>query len=295
MIKEFLSKHGDYRDDRSFKQLTTVKMGGEIAHYVEPYNLNDLKEIIDYLRTNHIPFKVLGNGSNLICGSSKFEGAVISLKRFSNYEIHNNTVYVEAGILAPYLAQVLANQGLSGLEFASGIPGTIGGLIYMNAGAYKKEMADIVKDVLVLAEGEIITLKKEDLKFKYRYSIFQEHPRWTIIAANLEMSYKDKDEIKSLILERSKRRKETQPLDKPSAGSCFRNDENEFAWKLIDSIGYRGFNRNGVEVSTKHPNFIINTGDGCGEDYLAIALDIQDKVYKKHNIKLVMEVEKFNC
>ncbi len=295
MIKSFLSEHGDYKDDKSFKQLTTIKMGGEIAHYVEPYSVDDLKEIIYFLRNKRIPFKIIGNGSNLICGSSRYEGVVINLKRFNNYEIKNDSVYVEAGVMAPYLSRKLAEQGLSGLEFASGIPGTIGGLVYMNAGAYKKQMQDLIIDVIVLINNEVVTLKNEELKFSYRYSIFQEHPHWIILGTNLKLVADTKEEIQALIQDRSMRRKNTQPLDKPSAGSCFRNVGDISAWKLIDSIGYRGYNLNGVEVSSKHPNFIVNEDGGCGEDYLKIALDIQEKVYKKHNIKLIMEVEKFNC
>lgn len=295
MIKDFLSKHGDYRDDKTFKQLTTIKMGGEIAHYVEPYNLNDLKEIMAFLLEHHIQFKCIGNGSNLICGSSRFEGVVISLKHFDNYEFNNNEVYVEAGVLAPYFSIVTANNGLSGLEFASGIPGTIGGLIYMNAGAYKMQMSDIVKKVIVLKDGELVTLGKDELKFSYRYSIFQEHPHWYIIGCYLELNAGNSETIKELIEDRSNRRKKTQPLDMPSAGSCFRNPEGKYAWELIDDIGYRGYCLNDVSVSSKHSNFIINNGQGSGEDYLAIALDIQEKVKNKHNIKLIMEVEKFNC
>ncbi len=295
MIREFLSKHGDYSSDKSFKQLTTIKMGGEIAHYIEPYGVDDLKEIIKFLKENLIDFKVLGNGSNLICGSDYYDGVVISLKHFDNYEIQNTSIYVEAGLLAPYLANKLANEGLSGLEFASGIPGTIGGLIYMNAGAYKKEMADIVKEVVVLKNNEVVTMSKDELKFFYRHSIFMDHPHWLIIAAYLEMEEKDTEEIKSLMKDRLDRRKETQPLDRPSAGSCFRNPNNDFAWKLIDSIGYRGYKKNGIEVSNKHSNFILNVDNGNGEDYLEVARDIQDKVMKKCGVKLIMEVEKFNC
>lgn len=295
MIKDFLRQHGNYRDDMTFKDLTTIKMGGDIAHYVEPNNLADLKEIINYLKNNHIPFKVLGNGSNMICGSSKYEGVVIRLTNFNNFEIDNDVVYVEAGVKIPYLCGVLANNSLSGLEFASGIPGSAGGLIYMNAGAYKKEMADVVKEVLLLKDGEIVRLSKEELGFNYRYSIFQEHPHWVIVACYLQLKKTNSEDIKMLMNDRLERRKKSQPLDKPSAGSCFRNPSDKFAWELIDGIGYRGYKLNGVEVSDKHSNFLINTGDGKGEDYLTIALDIQDKVRAKYDIKLVMEAEKFNC
>lgn len=295
MIRDFLKKHGDYRDDRYFKELTTIKMGGAISHYVAPYNIPDLKEIISFARANAIPFKILGNGSNIIAGSSRYDGIVISLKRFDNYEIYNDQVYVESGVLAPYFSNVLAKSGLSGFEFASGIPGSIGGLIYMNAGAYKKEMADIVEEVTFLKDNEIVTLKKDELNFAYRHSIFQDHPHWIVISCKLQLTKKNPDEIKQLMEERFQRRLNTQPLDKPSAGSCFRNPEGKFAWELIDELGYRGKTINGVKVSEKHSNFIINNGDGKAEDYLKIVYDIQDKVKEKYNIKLIMEVEKFNC
>lgn len=295
MIRDFLKKHGDYRDDRYFKELTTIKMGGAISHYVAPYNIPDLKEIISFARANAIPFKILGNGSNIIAGSSRYDGIVISLKRFDNYEIYNDQVYVESGVLAPYFSNVLAKSGLSGFEFASGIPGSIGGLIYMNAGAYKKEMADIVEEVTFLKDNEVVTLKKDELNFAYRHSIFQDHPHWIVLSCKLKLTKKDPDEIKQLMEERFQRRLNTQPLDKPSAGSCFRNPEGKFAWELIDELGYRGKTINGVKVSEKHSNFIINDGDGKAEDYLKIVYDIQDKVKEKYNIKLIMEVEKFNC
>lgn len=295
MIRDFLEKHGDYRDDKSFKELTTIKMGGKIAHYIEPYNTADLREIVNFLRQNCIPFKVVGNGSNLICGSSEYEGVVISLKHFDNYEISNERVYVEAGVMSPYFSMITANAGLSGLEFASGIPGTIGGLLYMNAGAYKKEMSDLVDEVIILKDDRIVTLKGDELKYSYRYSVFMEHPHWIIIGAYLNMERKNSQEIMALIKDRADRRRESQPLDRPSAGSCFRNPEGVLVWKLIDEIGYRGMKRGGAKVSEKHSNFIINDGDGKGEDYLSLALEIQDKVKEKYQIKLQMEAEKFNC
>ncbi len=295
MIKEFLIERGNYRDDKTFSKITTVKMGGEIAHYVEPYNLACLREIIVFLKNNSISFKVVGNGSNLICGSSRYEGVVISLKNFNNFEVNNTKLYVEAGVMAPFLCMSLAKLGLSGLEFASGIPGSVGGLVFMNAGAYKKSMADVVQEVLVLKDDEIVRMNKDELKFSYRYSIFQEHPRWIVIAAYLNLEAADTDTIMELIKERKERRVSTQPLDKPSAGSCFRNPEGGFAWKYIDGVGLRGFNLNGVKVSEKHPNFIVNDESGSGEDYLNIAIKIQEEVKKKYDVKLIMEVEKFNC
>ena len=144
MIEDFLKQYGDYSSDKYFKDITTLKMGGHIKHFVMPNSIDDLKQIISYLKTNVIPFKVIGNGSNLVCGESEFNGVVISLKKLNSYEINNDEVYVEAGVMAPALANILAKQGLSCLEFASGIPGCMGGLIYMNAGAYKGDMAGVI-------------------------------------------------------------------------------------------------------------------------------------------------------
>ena len=295
MIADFLKLHGTYHDDKCFKDLTTIKMGGPIRHFVLPNSVDDLKQIISYLKLNKIPFKVIGNGSNLICGESLFDGVVICLKGLNSYEINNDELYVEAGILAPKMANILAKQGYSCLEFASGIPGTIGGLIYMNAGAYKNEMANVVSEVLVLKDDELVWLNNEECEFSYRYSIFHKHPRWVIVAAKLKLEKKDSKVIEELMADRLSRRKNTQPLDKASAGSCFRNPDNDFAWKMIDGIGYRGYIKNNVAVSEKHSNFIVNNGDGKAEDYLEIAYEIQDKVKDKYGIKLVMEVEKFNC
>ncbi len=295
MIKDFLQLHGEYHDDKCFKELTTLKMGGPIAHFVVPENKEELKIIMNYLKNEKVPFKVIGNGSNLICGEKKFNGVVISLKKLNDVWIKGDEVYAEAGVMAPALASTLAKQGYSCLEFASGIPGRIGGLVYMNAGAYRGSMADVVTEVEILKDGELVWLTNDDMRFSYRSSILHEHPHWIVVAAKLKLMKKNSDEIEDLMADRLRRRRETQPLDKPSAGSCFRNPEDNFAWKLIDGIGYRGYCINDVCVSEKHSNFIVNEGKGTANDYLNIVYEIQEKVKEKYGIRLVMEVEKFNC
>ena len=295
MIRDFLEIHGEYHDDKSFKDLTTLKMGGPIRHLIMPESAEDLKTIIAYLKTERIPFKIIGNGSNLICGEAEYEGVVICMKKLNTYRISEDEVYAEAGVLVPNLAMILAKQGYSCLEFAAGIPGCIGGLVYMNAGAYKGCMADIVKEVMVLKDDQLVWMNNDELKFSYRNSIFHSHPHWAVVAAKLKLERKPSEEIEELMADRLRRRRETQPLDKASAGSCFRNPDNDFAWKLIDSIGYRGFSINDVCVSEKHSNFIVNNGNGTADDYLNIVYQIQDRVKEKYQIRLVMEVEKFNC
>ena len=295
MIAEFLKQHGEYHDDKTFKELTTLKMGGPIRHFVVADSIEDLRIIVNFLKTNRISYKVIGNGSNLVCGESEYDGVVISLMKLDAYEIDNDELYVEAGVLVPLLASNLARQGYSALEFAAGIPGCIGGLVYMNAGAYKGSMSDIVKEVLVLKDGELIWFNNDEMDFSYRHSILHDHPRWVIVAAKLSLTKKDSHEILDLMADRLRRRKETQPLEMPSAGSCFRNPEGTFAWKLIDGIDFRGKRVNGICVSEKHSNFIVNEGEGTAEDYLGVAYQIIDKVKEKYGVKLVMEVEKFNC
>ena len=295
MIEEYLKSHGEYYNDKCFKDLTTVKIGGHIKHFILPYTIEDLKDIIGFLKTNKVPFKVLGNGSNLICGESLYDGVVICLKKLNGYEISNDEAYIEAGVLVPSIANTLCKMGLSCLEFAGGIPGTIGGLIYMNAGAYKGSMSDIINEVLVLKDDELVWLNNQECKFAYRNSIFKEHPHWVILACKIKLVKKSSEAIEELMADRLSRRKKTQPLDKPSAGSTFRNPEGGFAWELIDGINYRGYSKNGASVSEKHSNFIVNNGGASSEDYLGIAYEIIDKVKAKYGIKLVMEVEKFNC
>ena len=295
MIGKFLKNHGDYRTDLSFKELTTIKMGGKIEHFIQPYNVDELIHIYNYIKENNIEYKVIGNGSNLVCGQKPFDGIVISLKHFDDYRVDGEELYVESGVLAPYLAQVLADEGLSGFEFASGIPGTIGGLIYMNAGAYKKETKDILSEVIILDDGIKKTISIKELNFGYRSSCFQNNPKVIIIGARFRLKKTNKQEIIDLMEDRFKRRRATQPLDKFSAGSCFRNCDNYYVWELIDKIGYRGHKENGVEVSNKHPNFIINNGDGTAVDFIKITADIKQKVKEEFNIDLIEEVEKFNC
>lgn len=295
MIETFLRSHGEYHNDKNLSEYTTLKMGGPIRHFVMPETEEDLKEIITFLRNNQVSYKVIGNGSNLVCGSLEYDGVIISLKKFDSLEIANDELTVGSGVLVPFLAANLARQGYSALEFASGIPGTIGGLVYMNAGAYKSSMSDVVLRVLVLREGQLVWLDKDELEFGYRKSIFQQHPHWIVIKAVIKLTKKDPKEIEDLMKDRLQRRKDTQPLDYPSAGSCFRNPDEMPAWKIIDEIGYRGYVLNGVKVSEKHSNFIVNNGGGKAEDYLKIVYDIQRIVKEKYDIKLVMEVEKFNC
>lgn len=292
----FLSSHGDLLLDSTFKKITTIKIGGPIKYLVSPFDMNRLKLILTYLKEEGIKYKLVGRGSNMVCGDEEYDGCVIRLEHLDHYEfLDDGTFYVEAGMVVPRLANMMATQGLSGLEFASGIPGTIGGLIYMNAGAYKVEMKDVIDSVLVFKDGEFVWLKNEECQFLYRHSIFHEHPDWVIVACKLIVSKGDRETIKALMADRLQRRRNTQPLDKPNVGSCFKNPESDYAWRYIDGVGLRGYRYNGIEVSEKHPNWLLNVKDAKAQDFIATSNYIKDRVKSAYDVDLTMEVELFNC
>ena len=293
---DFLSSHGDLSLDRSFKNITTIKIGGPIKYLVAPFDMNRLKMIMTYLKEEGIKYKLVGRGSNMVCGDEAYDGCVIKLEHLDHYSfLDDGSLYVEAGMVVPRLANMLATQGLSGLEFASGIPGTLGGLIYMNAGAYKKEMKDVVKEVLVYKDGEFMWLKNEDCAFSYRHSIFHEDHELVIVACKLDIVKGERKEIQALMADRLQRRRNTQPLDKPSVGSCFKNPSTDYAWRYIDGVGLRGYRYRGIEVSEKHPNWLLNIGDARAEDFIAKSNYIKDRVKAAYDVDLHMEVELFNC
>ena len=217
---------------------------------------------------------------------------IIKLDKLNNIEIKDNIVTAEAGVSLIYLANLCMNNNLNGLAFAGGIPGMVGASTAMNAGAYKEDMASIVKEVKVVTpELEVITLTNKDLNYSYRNSFLKEHKDYICTEVTLEMSYLDKDKIKETMTSRKKRRIDTQPLDKPSAGSVFRNPEGLSAGKLIEDAGLKGYKIGGAKISTKHANFIVNTGDATYEDILELIDYTKKKIKEIYNIDLILEQE----
>ena len=270
------------------KDYTTYKLDGQIKEIVFPESIQELKEIITMLKSKK--YKIIGNGSNLIISES-YDGTLINLKKFDKLKIKNNIVTVQAGYSLPKLAKECANFGLSGLEFASGIPGTVGGAIYMNAGAYGKEISDIIKNVTVLDEKlNIKKITKEELKTSYRDSIFK-HENYICIEAPFEFKYKDKNDVLKEIENIIKIRKEKQPLEYPSAGSVFKNGENYSAGRLIEKAGLKGTKVGDAEVSLKHANFIINKGNASASDVIKLIEIIKKKIKKEENVELILEQE----
>ncbi len=272
------------------KKYTTYKVGGTGRLLVIPDTIEKLVELLNYLKENNIKYKIIGNGSNLIFVND-YNGVLIKLDKLNNVQINDKEVTAEAGASLIGLALKVSRMGLKGMEFATGIPGTIGGAVYMNAGAYKEDMASIIKKVKLLDENDnIIELNKEELEFGYRKSILQSK-KYVCLEATLLLDYGDIDEIMALIEKRKQKRIETQPLEYPSAGSVFRNPENGFAWQLIDDIGYKGKRIGDAMVSEKHANFIINVGNANGSDIKELIDEIKNKVKDKYNIDLKVEQE----
>lgn len=276
-------------------KMTTLRIGGVARYVVYPENTLSLQGVMNKLNQNHIPYKVIGKGSNLLCSDEPYDGVIIRLDRhLCNAYFDNEHLVAEAGCSIIALSYEAMKNELSGLEFASGIPGTVGGVTFMNAGAYKSSMADVIDSVSVYHDGKIEWIQNADCGFSYRTSIFQKHPDWIILAVKMTLQKGDQKEIRELMDSRRERRMNSQPLDKHSAGSIFRNPEEIPAWKLIEGAGFRGKRIGDAVVSEKHVNFIVNENHASAKDFIALVTDVQKAVKDKYDIDLYMEVEKFN-
>ncbi|MBP3445084.1 MAG: UDP-N-acetylmuramate dehydrogenase [Bacilli bacterium] len=281
--------------DISLSTLTTYKTGGIAKLVVYPNNINNLKQMLKLIHKYNIKYFILGKGSNTLFSDKEFNGVIIKLDKLNNFKIKQTEIYVESGMILSKLVQAGVKNELTGLEFAIGIPGTIGGAIYMNAGAYGNNMSDIVKSVIVLNEKfQIKEIPLEKLKFDYRYSIFQDNKNLICVAANIKLEHGNHDEIASKIKENLLKRKNSQPLEYPSAGSVFRNPEGNYAGKIIEELGLKGKNIGGAEISTKHANFIINKNNASSSDILNLIKLVQKEVKDKYKIDLKLEQQLVN-
>lgn len=284
----------EFLENEPMKNHTNYKVGGRARYFMLPNDTVILEKIINIVQEDQIEYFVLGNGSNILFGDKDFDGVVICLKRFVGYKLEDDLLYVKSGYMIPKLANEMAKLGLSGLEFLSGVPGTIGGAIYMNAGAYNKEIADMIVSVDIIECGKLITVDREHLSFSYRTSNLQKDKGVIVLGATLQMTKKDSQEIFKLMNERRERRVKSQPYDKPCAGSVFRNPEFKFSWQLIEQCGLRGYQIGGAQVSTLHTNFIVNVDQASASDVLALIKYVQEVVYKETGIHLETEVELVN-
>lgn len=280
----------------NLSKYTTYRVGGVAKAFVYPKNVSSLIALLKILNMNNIKYKILGNGSNLLFSDDDFDGIIIKLDEFNDVSfLSNNRIRVGAGFSLMKLSLVAAKKGLAGLEFAAGIPGTIGGAIFMNAGAYKSDMGYVVQQVKVLTpDFRVITLENREMDFHYRTSYLQKNPKYICLEVVLKLAKGEREVIEEVIKERRKRRMESQPLEYPSAGSVFRNPEGYYAGQLIEELGYKGHRNGGAMVSSKHANFIINYDHATGREIRDLILEVHDKVLEKHGIDMKIEQEFVN-
>lgn len=284
-------KCGKVIADVDLKDYTTYQLCSRASAMIFPENVEQLKRVLEFLKEKNVKHKILGNGSNLIFGN-RYEGVLIKLNAFDHLKIDDTKIVVGAGYSLMKLALKVSRMGLTGLEFATGIPGSVGGSIYMNAGAYKSDMGYVVRKVVVLTPNlDIQVLSNAEMNFHYRTSFLQEHPEYVCLEAEIDLRKGDKEAIMEVINDRKKRRLESQPLEYPSAGSVFRNPPDDYAGRLIEVIGYKGKNIGDAEVSMKHANFIINKGKANGDDIKKLILEIKEKVKEETGIDLKIEQE----
>lgn len=296
-VVTFIKKHnvGQVKENVKLNKVTTYKVGGTAKLFVYPKNVDKLIILLDYLNKKGVKYKVLGFASNVIFSDLLYDGVIIKLDLFNEVKIDDTTIKAGAGVSLVKLSYKAQKEGLTGLEFASGIPASVGGAVFMNAGAYKSDMGYVVSEVKVLTpELEVKTLYNKDLNYKYRSSFLQANPNYICLEATIVLKHGDKNVIKDVIETRRQKRLMLQPLEYPSAGSVFRNPEGDFAGRLIEECGLKGYKIGGAMVSDKHANFIINTGGATASDVKNLIMYVHDKVKDITGIDLKVEQEFVN-
>lgn len=299
MNQEFLKKLTDAAGENNvlihepmYKHIT-FRVGGEAEYFVEPDSVDGVCKVMKVLTEQEgVPYFVMGNGSNLLVMDEGYKGVIVKIgSKLSDSEIDGTTLKVTAGAMLNRVAKLVSEKGLTGMERISGIPGTIGGAVTMNAGAYGAEIKDIIVSARVLdvKSGQIITLDKDELKLSYRHSAIMEHD-YIVLDAMFELSFGDKEEIMAVMNDCTAQRKSKQPLEYGSAGSTFKRPEGYFAGKLIQDAGLKGFTIGGAQVSEKHSGFVINKGNATAADVMAVIKHVQKCVFEEFGVQLETEV-----
>ncbi len=268
----------------------TYKVHTIADYFMVPESISELITLLKELKEKNAKYLILGGGSNILFATPRYSGYVISLKELHNYTVSKDGhISAECGVMLPVLARKALDLGLEGLEWALGIPGTIGGSVAGNAGAYLCDIFTILDEVTYLDENlNIVTQKAKDIPHEYRHSVIKDH-HYIVLKITMNLKKGNKEELESLAKDRALRRSSTQPLDYPNAGSVFRNPEGLFAGKLIEDLGLKGYNINGAMVSKLHANFIINYANAQGQDIAKLIYYVKDQVKEKYNIDLIIE------
>lgn len=277
--------------DESMKKHTSFKIGGNADCMVCVENEREIIDVTNYCKEKRIPYMIMGNGSNMLVGDKGIRGVVIKISSdMSKIKTDGNIIIAQSGVLLSRLANEALKNSLSGLEFAGGIPGTLGGGVFMNAGAYGGELRDVAERVRYVDEnGDICTAQRSQLDFGYRKSMFSGR-ECVILSAEIILEKGNYDEIKAKMTDFAQRRSDKQPLSMPSAGSTFKRPEGYFAGKLIEDVGLKGFCIGGAAVSEKHSGFIVNKGGATAKDVLDLIEYVQKTVKEKFDVNLEPEV-----
>ena len=293
-LEELKAKSPDLpvREQVMMKQLTTFRIGGPAEYLIEPRSLSELQLVRKTAQKYNLPFFLMGHGSNLLVLDGGIPGITVRLGgAFSQAVLLNETEWsVQAGMLLSDLAKKSQILGLSGLEFAAGIPGTVGGGLYMNAGAYGGEMAQVVTGADVFDGSRVFHLSAEELELSYRHSLCMDHPDWLITRVELKLTPGEPDAIRAVMDDLQQRRRDKQPLSQPSAGSFFKRPQGDYAARLIEAAGLKGFQVGGAAVSEKHAGFVVNLGNATAKDVLSLMEQVQERVEAMSGIRLSPEV-----
>lgn len=280
--------------DELMSRHTTFRVGGPADYYVMPESINQITELVRICESGNIAYHIHGNGSNVIFSDSGYHGVVISIgQSMSGLGLKEDgvVIHADAGVTLAKLAAFAAENSLAGLEFASGIPGTLGGAVTMNAGAYGGEMKDVLVSVTVCdRNGTVKTLSNEELGLGYRTSIIQKSA-YIVLAADIKLNHGDKEAIKAAMKELNGKRREKQPLEYGSAGSTFKRPEGHYAGQLIEESGLKGYRSGDAMVSQKHAGFVVNVGNATAADVISVIRHVQEEVRLRYNVELETEVK----
>jgi UDP-N-acetylmuramate dehydrogenase len=276
--------------DEPLKRYTAWKIGGPADALLEPRGADELIEAVQRAREHGVPVTVLGGGTNVLVRDGGVRGLTIRLaKSLTGVRIEDRSVTAEAGILYPALANATAGRGLAGLEFATGIPGTVGGAVYMNAGAYGGETRDVLDWADVFRDGKVVRMRNADLEFSYRRSVLHDHPDWVVLRAGYTLEPGDPAELKARIKEFRAQRMNGSP-NRPSCGSTFKRPPGDFPGRVIEEAGLKGTRVGQIEVSPVHANYLVNLGGGTAKDALELIGLVKEKVRERLGIELEPEV-----
>lgn len=291
MIRNFTrSNNIEMYENISLKKYNTYRLDVMCDYLVFPKDIDEVIKLISFLKENNYKYLVLGNGSNVIFNCDRYNGVVIKLSKLDKIEFNGELVKVGAGVSLSKLANMAINNSLSGLEFSVSIPGEIGASVSMNAGAYNESFSDIFVSAKVLTPNlEIVELSHDDMMFSYRNSFIKNNKDYIVLEVVLQLKQGNIDEMNALIEKRFEKRKATQPLEYPSAGSVFRNPEGMYAGKLIEDANLKGYSIGGAMISDMHANFIVNKDNATGEDIVNLINLAKDKVKENNNIDLYLE------